>query len=817
METIWQDLRFGLRMLAKSPPFTAAVIVTLALGIGANTAIFSVVNAILLRPLNYQHPDQLVMVWEKNMKKGWPALPTSFPNFVDFKTKNNVLDDLAAFADSTFNLTGGDEPERLTGWQVTPNLFQLLGATALAGRAFLPEDGQPGKGRVLMISYGLWQRRFSSNQQIVGKSVSLNGDPYTVVGIMPRDFRFPPTFAATIASSQVTVNNADLWVPLTTDTAPAREARSFLMIGRLKSNTSLQQAQSEMNVVASRLEKEYPAANTDMEVSLIPLHQQVSGDTRVALLDLLAAVCLVLLIACANVTNLLLARAVDRQKEVAICKALGASRFRLIRQLLIESALWGLAGGGLGLLLAFFAVRLFSAWTPGNLPQLRNVGIDSRVLIYTLMISLLTALVIGLAPALQASKPDLQSTLKESGRTFGAGARSNHLLSLLVVAEIALALVLSIASGLLLKSFYRLQHVNPGFNPENLITLDLQLPENKYHERSQQIEFQQRLLQRVGSIPGVRFAGTVNNLPFGGNQANAPFTIDDHPTPNPADRPRAYQRVISSDYIQTMGIAFRSGRPFNDHDTVDASPVAIVNETAARRIWPNEDPIGKRLKRGRLESQNPWLVVVGVVGSASHTSLAVEPQPEVYVPFLQNPDRTLTLVARTAADPGSLIGTVRKEVATLDHDLPAGNIRLMTELISDSVAQPRLYAGLLLVFAAVALLLAAVGTYGVLSYSVMKRRHEIGVRLALGAQPKDIFRLVMGRAIRLLLIGLILGLILSFAATRVMSSLLFGVGTTDPQTFALILLLLFFVGVLASYFPARSAIKVDPLAALRYE
>jgi putative ABC transport system permease protein len=804
-------------MLANNPAFTTAAILTLALGIGANTAIFSVVNAILLRPLNYQRPEQLVMVWEKNMNKGWAALPTSLPNFVDLKTTNDVFDDLAAFTDSTFNLTGGGEAERLTGWRVSPGLFSLLGAQAMAGRTFLPEDGQPAGARALVISYGLWQRRFGGNRELIGQSVALNGDTYTIVGIMPRDFKFPPTFAATIASSRITVVNSDLWVPLTTDTAAAREARNLFMIGRLKSGASLQQAQSEMNVIASRLEKEYPNANSGMEINLIPLHTQVSGDIRVALLNLLAAVCLVLLIACANVANLLSARAVGRQKEVAIRRALGATRSRIIRQLLIESALLALAGGSLGLLLAAGGVRLLAAFSQGNLLHLKDVGIDGYVLIFTLLVSLLTAIIFGLVPALQVSKPNLQDNLKAGGRASGGGSGSRRLGSLLVVSEVALALLLLIASGLMLKSFYRLQQVNPGFNPENLITLELMLPENKYGDGPQQIAFQQQLLQRIGSIPGVQHAGTVNSLPFAGNEVNGPFTIDGRPIPNLADRPRAYFRVISSDYFQAMGIAFRGGRPFNEHDTADAPAVVIINETAARRNWPNEEPIGKRIKRGRPESKNPWLTVVGVAGNVSHTSLEVEAQPEIYMPFLQNPDSTLSLVARTGSEPTAFAAAVRREILALDKDLPASNIRFMDELISGSVAQPRLYAVLLLIFAAVALLLAAVGIYGVLSYSVTLRRHEIGVRLALGAEPRDIFQLVIGEAMRLVFIGLTIGLVLSFISTRVMSSLLYGVSTTDPLVFVLIGLFLCSVGLLASYFPARKATKVDPLTTLRYE
>jgi putative ABC transport system permease protein len=693
----------------------------------------------------------------------------------------------------------------------------MLGVNPLKGRAFLAEDSRPGSNRVLMISYGLWQRRFGGRESLVGQPVALNGDTYTVVGIMPRNFKFPPSFAATVASSQLSIRNADLWVPLADDTLPVRETRTLFMIGRLKQGVTQAQAQSDLNVIARQLAQEYPAADTGMEVGLVPLHTQVSGDVRLALLNLLAAVALVLLIACLNVANLLLARAAGRQKEIAIRGALGCTRARLIRQLLTESALLGLMGGLLGLLLAFGGVYLLIALSPANLPHLKDVTIDSWVVLFALLVSLLTALVFGLAPALHASKPDLQETLKEGGRSSTGGSRANRLRSLLVISEIASALVLLIACGLMLKSFWRLQHVNPGFAADNLITLELQLPQNKYREGPQFVAFQQQLVQHATSIPGVSHAATVNNLPFSGNEAYLAFTIEGRPVPNPADRPRAYHRVISSDYFQTMGIPFRQGRPFNDHDNADAPGVAIINETAARRYWPGEDPIGRRIKRGRPESQNPWLTIVGIIGSISHTSLQVEAQPEFYVPFLQNPDGVLTLVARAAADPQTITKSVRGEVLALDRDLPASNIKFMSELISNSVAQPRMYAVLLIIFATVALILASVGIYGLLSYSVSQRKQEFGIRLALGATPGNIRKLVLVQALRLVIVGLIIGLVVGFASTRVMASLLFGVSATDPLIFILISLLLFCVALLASYFPARSATRVDPLTALRYE
>ncbi|HEY0007020.1 MAG TPA: ABC transporter permease [Pyrinomonadaceae bacterium] len=818
MENIWQDLRFGLRMFLKSPALTAIAILALALGVGANSAIFSIVNAILLRPLNYENPERLVMVWERNDKKGYGEIPTSLPNFVDLRDSNKVFEGMGAFTDSSFNLTGGDQPEKVTGLRVTASLFSLLGTKPLKGRVFLAEEDQPEAARVLILSHGLWQRSFGANPNLVGQNVSLNGESYTVVGVMPPGFKLPPSFTATIASSQYTMPHADLWVPLKTDAIPMlREVRALYMLGRLKPGVTPEAAKAEMSVIARRLQQEYPATDADMEVSVIPLQKQVTGDIRMALIVLLGAVGCVLLIACANVANLLLAKATGRQKEMAIRIALGATRLRIIRQLLTESALLGICGGLLGLLLAFWGVRQLIAFSPPNVSRLSDVRIDGRVLVFTLLVSLLTALIFGLAPALQASKSDLNETLKEGGRSNSGGSRQNLLRSLLVIAEVALALVLLITSGLMLKSFIRLQHVNPGFNAENLITLELLLPDNKYGEKPQQVAFQQQLTQRIGSIPGLQSAATVDNLPFSGNESNFSMTIEARPAPNASERPRAFHRTVSPQYFQTMGIPLRQGRFFTDSDTADTPGVAIINETAARRFWPNEDPIGKRFKQGRAESKNPWLTIVGIVGAVSHTALEVGSQPEVYLPFAQNPATTISLVARTNSDPRTFTASVRREVSALDKDLPVSNIKFMDEIVSGSVSQPRLYTMLLGIFAGLALILATIGIYGVMAYSVTQRTHEIGIRMALGARPRDVLRLIIRQGMFLALTGIFLGLLVSLALTRVMASLLYGVSATDPVTFTAISLLLALVTLVACFIPARRATRVDPMIALRYE
>ena len=595
MKSIWQDMRYGWRVLLKHPAFTAIAMLALALGVGANTAIFSIVNSILLRPLSYERPDRLMMVWERNAKKGM-EIPTSLPNFVDLRDNNQGFEGMGAFTDATFNLTGGDEPQRVIGMRVTASLFNMLGTQPLQGRVFLANEDQPTAERVLILSHGLWQRSFGANPNLVGRTVALNGESYTVVGVMPQGFRFPPSFTATIASSQYTMAQADLWVPLKTDAVPmAREMRSLFMLGRLKPNVEPAQAEAELNVIARRLQQEYPI-DADMGVGVIPMQKQVTGDIKLALVVLFCAVGCVLLIACANVANLLLAKATGRQKEMAVRTALGASRARIVRQLLTESVLLGLVSGVLGLLLAVWGVRQLIALSPPSLARLHDVTIDGRVLVFTLLVSLLTSLVFGLAPALQASKSDLNEMLKEGGRSNAASGRQNRLRAILVVSEVALALVLLISAGLMLKSFVRLQNVNPGFNPANLLTLELQLPPAGYGEKHQQVAFQKQLVERVGALPGAQQVGTVDNLPFSGNENNNGITIEGRPITN--ERPRSFFRSISPGYLQTMGIPLRQGRQFVDNDNADALAVCIINETAAKMFWPGEDPLGKRYKRG---------------------------------------------------------------------------------------------------------------------------------------------------------------------------------------------------------------------------
>ena len=803
-------------MLRKHPGATAVAVLALALGVGANATIFTAVNAVLLRPLGYRDADRLALIWEQNSKRGWSQSPTSFPNFVDIRRSTTAFEDVCAFVDSGFNLTGSDVPERVEGIRLSANAFELLGVTPLMGRAFLPREGETDAGRVVVLSYGLWHRRFGSSPDLVGRTVSLDGEPYEVVGIMPRGFHFPPPFTATISSSRFTFPNADLWVPLTTDAVPmTRDVRGLILIGRLKVGVTERSAQSELDRIAAQLGQEY-RANADMGLSLNPLRQQVTGEVRRPLLILLAAVGFVLLIACANVTNLMLATAAGRQKGIAVRAALGASRFRLLRQSLVESVVLGLLGGCAGILLSYLGIRLLVAFSPPDLPFMKEVGMDPKVFAFTVLVSLLASIIFGLPPALLNSNPVLTEALKEGGRSTAGPSRS--LLSrLLIISEVSLALVLLIAAGLMAKSFLRLQSVNTGLDAEGVVTLELQLPQKSYPEAGRRAAFQQQLLRQVAAIPGVRDAGAVDNLPFNGNENNSSFTIKDRPASSQSGIPRAVYRVVSPDYFRVMGIPLLEGRPFSEADAEGALPVCAVNEAAARRFWPGEDPLGSQLKKGRPESKNPWVTVVGVTGSISHTTPGALPEPEIYLPYLQNAGQSLTLVARTETDVGGLAAALRREVSAADKNLPSARVRLMRDVLSDSVAQPRLYALLLGIFGGMALTLAAIGIYGVVSYHVSQRTREIGIRMALGARQSDIFKLVLGRSMLPISAGLVVGLALTFALTRVMSSMLYEVSATDPATLAGIIILMAFVALLACYLPSRRAVKVDPLVALRRE
>ena len=807
MQTLWQDLRYGARVLLKNPGFTLIAIITLALGIGANTAIFSVVNTALLHPLPYKEPDRLVML------QGEPWMQVE--PFLYWREHGQVCEGITAFDGAAFTLTGSTQPERVDGVYVSSDYFQRLGVAAVSGRTFLPEEDRAGKNQVVLLSHGLWQRRFGGDPSIVGKTLTLNDKSYTVVGIISTGSQF-----FTNDDSLRFMGRAELWAPLVLSTInPDSEGKRYVApVARLKPEVTLQQAQAELDTLINRLKQEHPDFfPTDLRwggVKLSLLLTQVVQHFRLSLLVLFAAVGFVLLIACANVANLLLAHAMARQKETAIRAALGASRFRLVRQFLAESVLLSVLGGSLGLLLAHWGLDLIVALIPGDIPRVEKISIDQTVLVFILMVSLLTGLVFGLAPALAASKPDLHEMLKEGGRTSTGGFGRNRTLSLLVVSEAALALVLLIGAGLMIHSFLRLNSVNPGVNPENVLTMSIALPKTKYSTDDQVRLCYQKMLQRIEALPGVLSAGTTGALPVSARWDGTGITVEGR-----SEVQGTNQDTISPDYFRATGIPLLEGRYFTERDVAGAPAVTIINKALARRYWPGESPLGKRIE---VASNKQWLSVVGVVGDVKRQGLEAETEPGYFTPHLQPPaGRHLhsgwNLVVRTASDPMSLAAAVQREVWAVDKDQPVTNIQTLEQVISDSIAPHRFRTLLLGLFAVVALVLATVGIYGVMAYAVMQRTHEIGIRMALGAQLRDVLKLVIGQGMRLALIGIALGLLAASALTRLVKSLLFGVSATDPVTFVIVATLLAGMALLACWLPARRATKVDPMIALRCE
>ena len=809
MQILLQDLRYSWRMLRTNLGFTIVAVIALALGIGANSAIFTVVNALLLRPLPFSQPDQLVQVWEANLKQGRSKMVASYPNFVDWRDQNRGFEQIAAYSDATFNLTGTSQPERIRSAIVSPAFFPLLGIKPILGRVFLPAEDYPNKVFSVVMGERLWRRRFNSDPNITGQAINLDNQSFTVVGVIPN-----------VSDLLALPSDTELWAPISHSFGFDNRRGHYLgVLARLKPGVTIEQAQANMDVIGSALARQYPDANKDRGVLLVPLHEQIVGDSKLALLVLLGAVVCVLLIASANVANMLLARAASRQKEIAIRTALGAGRFRLIRQLLTESLLLSALGGALGLLLALWGVDLLRAFGPTDLPRVAEVAVDGRVLTFTLVVSLLTGIIFGLAPALQASRPALNEALKESGRSATGSAGRRRLRSLLVVTEIALSLVLLIGAGLLIRSFVKLRAVNPGFNAQNLLTMQLDLSGPNYEKEAPVIAFYDQLLDKIKTLPGVQTAATRAHTPIApdAGYARLSFLIEGR-QPDPANRPLAFYNAVSSEYFQAMEIPLLKGRSFDPRDTKKVPYVMIINETLARRYFPGEDPIGKRMT---LNDDHPkeeeWATIVGLVKDTKPLKLEGEAVPEMYLPFAQDPRGSMALMIRTTSKPESIAAAVRAEVLSLDPNQPVYSIRTMESVLSEAVATPRFRTFILGVFAIVALILAMVGVYGVMSYSVTQRTHEIGIRVALGAQSSDVLKLVVGHGMALAFVGVGIGLVTSFALTRVMSKLLFGVEPTDPLTFAVIALLLTLVALLACYLPARRAMKVDPMIALRYE
>ena len=805
METLLQDLRYTIRVLLKKPAFTAIVVLALAIGIGANTAIFSVVNAILLRPLPYKDFDRISMIWMDNPKLGVKEDWHSYPNYVDYKEQNQVYEDMAAFNNRSFNLTGAGDPVRILGAWNTASLFSVLGVPPSIGRVFTEEEEEPGKDLVVVLSDGLWRSRFGRDRNIVGQTISMNGANRTVIGVMPAGFSFPE-------------KTTEVWVPLAISPQRKQERNSisFKAVGRLKPGVSMAQASADMGAIATRLDEQY--SRSGYGVNLVLLRDQETRTVKPALLVLLGAVAFVLLIACANVANLLLARAAIREKEIAIRLAIGARRSRIIRQLLTESAVLGLVGGAAGLLLAVWGLRVLVALSPGDIPRLDQAGIDGRVLVFTLAVSLLTGLIFGLVPSLQVSKPDLNSTLKEGGRGTTGGAGGLRVRNVLVVSEIALSLVLLVGAGLLIRSFMRLQQFDLGFNPDNLATMRIQLPGTKYREAAQVEAFYKQLFERIESVPGVQSVGAISAMFLDDTPNSTNFSIEGRPVPTGADAIEVPLDSVSPGYFRTMGIPLQRGREFDERDVRGSTPVVIVNETFVRRFFADEDPLGKRFVYGEAgPDNNQWITIVGVVGDMRRTGFDRPVRPETFLPHSQATSGTLTIIARSAVDPASLSNTLRGEVWSIDKDQSVFDVKTMDQTLSEMSSQRRFNMLLLGVFASLALTLAAVGIYGVMSYSVAQQTHEIGIRMALGARQTDVLGMVVRRGMVLASAGIAVGLIGAIALTRLMSTLLYGVSATDPLTFVVIPIVLGVVALGACFVPASRATKVDPMIALRYE
>jgi putative ABC transport system permease protein len=807
MEAFLQDLQYSIRILVKKPGFTAIVILALALGIGANTAIFSVVNAVMLRPLPYSDPEGLVMVWETNPQKGRMFHPVSSANYLDWRDQNHVFDYIAAMSSSDFVLSGGDVPEQIQGALVSASFFPLLGVEPFLGRAFLPEEDQPGGEPVVILSYGLWQHQFGADTSLIGKRLILNGVSRTVIGVMPAGFDF---------TGEVFTLDADLWVPIAFAQSQIQRGPRYLgVVARLAPGVTVEKARSEMEIIAQELAGQYPQTNSGRGVNVISVHEQAIRETRSSIIVLLVTVGFVLLIACANIANLLLARATARRKEAAIRAALGASRYRIVRQLLTESVLLSLLGGALGLLLAFIGIEFLANLIPGDIPRVKHIGLEGRVLGFTMLISVLTGILFGMAPALESSKIDLHQVLKEGGRTSTTGSGSHRLRGLLVISEIALALVLLSGAGLMINSFMRLQKIDPGFDAQNVLTMQISLPRSRYPEAEKQKAFFQQILQRAEALPAVTSASMTYPLPLSREYAIRTFTIEGLPIPDPKDRPDADYNMVSPGHFRTAGIRMLSGRDFSEDDVSGTQLVAIINETLARRFWGNENPIGKYvIISDGVEAPRQ---IIGVVGDVKQIQLDAEPRPQLYLTYLQQPNDSMFLAVRSTSNPTMLASAIRNEVLALDRDQPIYNVKTMQERLSYSISQKRFSMIFLCLFAAIALTLAAVGIYGVVSYSVMQRTHEIGIRMAVGAGQRDILSMIVRQAMVLVLIGVGIGLASAFALTRLMSSLLYGVSPTDPPTFIAISLLLIAVALAACFIPARRATVVDPIVVLRYE
>ena len=822
MNTLAQDIRYALRAFAKHPGFTLAAVLSLAIGIGANTSIFSVANALLLRPLPYKDANRLVILWNRspglNITEDWfsPA------QYLDIKNGHQGFEQVAIAIGGNYNLTGEGAPERVGVTRVSSNLLPMLGVSAERGRLFVPDEDSPGAAATAVLTDGMWARRYGRDPEMIGKSITINGQPYEVVGILPQRFALPREVLPLLDGTE----QADIFLPLplTPNAAQIRTNEDYNIVGKLKPGVSVAPAQAEMDTITARLRRDYPEnypPNGGLTFSIVPLLEQVVGNVRPALLVLLGSVGLVLLIACANVANLQLSRAVARQQEIAVRTALGASRWRIIRQLLTESVLLALGGGALGILMCLWSMQWIHVLGTKSIPRLQDVGIDSRVLLFTVLLSVCSGILFGLAPALRVSRLDLNATLKDASRgsacTSAVWGHGNNVRRLLVVSELALSVVLLIGAGLLIRSFVRLQNVSPGFNAQNVLTFDLTMTGRKYSDKQAIWNTYRQLWDRLEHVPGVSASGGVTSLPLSQAYAWTPITVEGR-APLPGEKfLNADERVVGGHYFAAMGIPLRRGRFFNEQDDASKPGVVLVDEYMAEQIWPGQDPIGKRIHIVELKSDDPWQTVVGVVGRVKQDTLDSDPRIAFYLPQTQYPTRAMTVALRSGNDPSGVLSAVKNELRKLDADLPMYYIRTMQQRVDESLARRRFSMLLLVVFAGVALALATIGIYGVMAYLVNQGTREIGIRVALGATRRNIVSLVVRQGMALALSGVAIGLAGAFLLTRLIRSLLFGVQATDPVTFVGIALLLGLVALLASYIPARRASRVDPLVALRYE
>ncbi|HKG48722.1 MAG TPA: ABC transporter permease [Pyrinomonadaceae bacterium] len=800
------DIRYALRNLLRRPTFTLIAVVTLALGIGANTAIFSAINALLLKPLPFPELDRVVAVWDKLPSRGVMHNEVAIANYLDWQSQSQSFEQLALYRWWSANLTGIDLPERIQGFLVTANFLDVTGIKPIMGRSFSAEENQPGKDQVAVITHSLWQRRFGGDPNILNKTITINSVVRTVVGVMPERFNFP--------------KGAEIYSPLqmTPELMKSRGNHSYYVIGRLKSGASIESAQAEIDHINARLEQQFPETNKGWGATVFPIVADTVRTYDTALWVMMAAVGFVLLIACANVANLMLARASGRQKEIAVRAALGASRWRIVRQLLTESLIVALIGGALGILIGFWGVDALRAANPADAakyaPGWYQLGINSTVLLFTLGLSVTSGVVFGLAPALQMSKPNLNDSLKEGTR--GTTGASHRLRSSLVVFEVALSLVLLVGAGLLIRSFLSLLRTDPGFNPDNMLTMNLVLPGAKYKDQPARAAFYSDLVQRVKAQPGVESTAVVNYVPLGGSNSSNSYLVEGEPEPAAGQEHTGRYRVATPDYFRTMDISIVRGRAFTEQDKAGAPPVVIVNETLARQHWTGQDPLGKRIRFYGPLDKAPWMEVVGVIKDVKH-DLNLPVEPEYYLPHAQDAWSGMVLVARTSVEPSSLAGALRQQVWTIDKDQPVFDVKTMQEVRSISVAIYSFSSVMLAIFAGVALVLAAVGIYGVMAFAVTQRTQEIGIRMALGARTSDVLSLVVKHGMKLALLGVVIGLAGSWALTRFIAKLLVGVQATDLLTFSLVSACLLVAAFVACYLPARRATKVDPLVALRYE